>query len=158
MKSAARIVTIVLSGTLVVGTYFRQQLSQTSAADSDTTAWGATDPTWSPDGKRIAFSLFGSIWQVSRDGGVAEQITTGAGYHAHPAWSPKGDRIAFVSGGSPVGRIPNTSGKLMVVELASGAEREIPTEFPASGTLAWSPDGSRIATGLTCAEHRIVAL
>ena len=78
----------------------------TSAAETDSTAWGASDPTWSPDGKRLAFSLFGSIWIVDAQGGEAEQLTTSAGYHAHPAWSPKGDRIAFISGAVAGGSAP----------------------------------------------------
>ncbi len=100
-----------------------QHVRSISAADRDTTTWGANDPTWSPDGQRLAFSLFGSIWQVSAEGGEARQVTTSPGYHAHPAWSPKGNAIAYVSGPPPAGRLPNISGKLMVVDLAGGEER-----------------------------------
>jgi TolB protein len=149
MRSTSRGVTLALLSLLLLGISLRQWRGSTSAAGTDTSTWGATDPTWSPDGARIAFSLFGSIWQVRREGGIAEQVTTGEGYHAHPAWSPKGDRIAFVSGRSPIGRLPNISGKLMVVEAAGGAAREVVTEFPVAGTLAWSPDASRIACGLS---------
>src|SRR4030095_13954054 len=65
------------------------------AADSENITWGAIDPAVSPDGRRLAFSLFGSIWQVAAEGGEAEQITTSGQYHAHPAWSPAGNRIAY---------------------------------------------------------------
>jgi TolB protein len=92
--------------------------------------------------------LFGSIWQVSAEGGPAEQVTDSAGYHAHPAWSPNGEQIAFVSGRWPQGRLPNISGKLMMADLATGDVREIPVRYPVAGTLAWSPDGTRIACGL----------
>jgi dipeptidyl aminopeptidase/acylaminoacyl peptidase len=119
-----------------------------TANTADPTTWGATDPTWSPDGKKLAFSLFGSIWQVDADGGIAEQITASEGYHAHPAWSPQGDRIAFVNGNPPAGPIPNISGALSVAELSAGAERRVATPHPVAGTLAWSREGSSIACGL----------
>ena len=92
--------------------------------------------------------MFGSIWRVSPEGGVAEQLTSSSGYHAHPAWSPAGDKIAFVSGGSPQRRLPYTTGELRIVDLSSGNERTIPTKYPLAGTIAWSPEGDRIAAGL----------
>ncbi len=119
-----------------------------SAADTESLTWGAVDPAWSPDGTRLAFSLFGSIWQAPASGGEAQQISTSAGYHAHPAWSPKGDRVAFVSGAAPAGPLPNIGGKLTIVDVASGEERELATPQPVAGTLAWSPQGDRIACGL----------
>src|SRR5215813_679544 len=117
----------VLSLILLAGLMFWRQTKPTSAAESDSTTWGATDPTWSPEGARLGFSLFGSIWEVPSSGGEARQVSAGAGYHAHPAWSPKGDQSAFVSGPAPGGRIPNISGRLMIVDVATGAEREIRT-------------------------------
>jgi hypothetical protein len=119
-----------------------------TAADVEESAWGATDPSWSPDGRQLAFSLFGSIWRISPQGGIAEQISSGPGYHAHPAWSPKGDRIAFVSGGPPAGARAQVPGKLMLVDLAAGREVERTIPYPIAGTLAWSPDATKIAAGL----------
>jgi Tol biopolymer transport system component len=145
MKSSHLTLIAVL---VLAGVGLRDRLPRISAADSEQFTWGATDPTWSPDGSRLAFSLFGSIWRVSAAGGEAEQVSSADGYHAHPAWSPKGDLIAFVSGPPPAGRIPNISGKLMLVEVSTGREREIATPQPVSGTLAWSPDGTRLVCGL----------
>jgi TolB protein len=135
---------VVAGGTSIV----RDHWNRTQAADGETITWGATDPTWSPDSQRLAFSLFGSIWQVAAAGGEARQITTSRGYHAHPAWSPKGDQIAFVRGDAPAGRIPNISGRLVIVDVATGREREIATPDTVAGTLAWSPDGTRLACAL----------
>ncbi|MEX2264159.1 MAG: CehA/McbA family metallohydrolase [Bryobacteraceae bacterium] len=138
----------LLAGLLLVALALRDRFPGISAADSEDITWGATDPTWSPDGSRLAFSMFGSIWQVSPEGGEAVQVTNSSGYHAHPSWSPKGDLIAFVSGPPPAGRIPNISGQLKVVEVATGRERAVATPYPIAGTLTWSPDGSRLACGL----------
>ena len=124
------------------------RVERSSAADTETVTWGATDPTWAPGSDHIAFSLFGSIWRVPSSGGDADQITTSAGYHAHPAWSPTGDRIAFIRGDPPRGRIPNIYGSLMLVDVATAKEKEIATPYPTAGTPAWSPDGTRIVCGL----------
>ncbi len=147
-KISARLMTTALLVALGCAFFLRDRLEKTSAADSDTVTWGATDPTWSPDGSRLAFSLFGSIWQVRAEGGPAQQVTASSGYHAHPAWSASGDKIVFVRGGPPAGRIPNISGALVVVDVATGREQELSTPYPAAGTPAWSPDGARIVCGL----------
>src|SRR6188474_2469234 len=95
-SARGRIATLVVLACLGGAVVWRDKI--TSAADTDVTAWGASDPTWSPDGRRLAFSLFGSIWTVNTEGGTAEQLTASPGYHAHPAWSPAGGQIAFISG------------------------------------------------------------
>lgn len=118
------------------------------AADDETITWGATDPSWSPDGEFLAFSLFGSIWKIPARGGVAEQITSSAGYHAHPAWSPRGDRIAFIRGRTPQGRTPNVPGTLALVDAGGGSEREVATPHPVAGRIAWSPEAKQIVCAL----------
>jgi Tol biopolymer transport system component len=148
MRLETRSITAALLAALACSTMLWRRDPAASAADSDNTTWGATDPTWSPDGAQIGFSLFGSIWSVPAEGGEARQISTSGGYHAHPSWSPKGDRIAFISGPNPAGRIPNIPGRLVVVDVATGNVREIRTPSPTAGKPAWSPDGSRIACAL----------
>jgi hypothetical protein len=62
-------------------------------------------PNWSPDGTRIAFTLFiddgqnGSsedIWVMDADGSDRQNLTSTPDHlDDHPAWSPDGQRIAF---------------------------------------------------------------
>lgn len=56
---------------------------------------GPWAPSWSPDGKEIAFGMHGSIWKVPAEGGNAVQVTSGGNYDSQPAWSPDGRSIAF---------------------------------------------------------------
>lgn len=63
-------------------------------------------PTWSPDGKRIAFVAnpqgpqnlpLRQIYAMNADGTGRTQLTHLSGPHTNPTWSPDGDWIAFVS-------------------------------------------------------------
>ncbi len=63
-------------------------------------------PTWSPDGKRLAFACFrfsnrqddGALWVADFESGGVSQLYDGPGLQKSPAWSPDGHRLAFVSG------------------------------------------------------------
>jgi Tol biopolymer transport system component len=59
-------------------------------------------PTWSPDGRRLAFesnrgSLLGlyAIYLVNKDGTSLLQVTDSSLNADHPVWSPDGRRLAF---------------------------------------------------------------
>ena len=51
-------------------------------------------PSWSPDGKRIAFHRHERLYTVNADGADADWLLNGQ----RPAWSPDGSRIAFCDG------------------------------------------------------------
>jgi Tol biopolymer transport system component len=58
------------------------------------TRGGGAEPSWSPDGSRLAFVRSGRIHVVGADGGGLRRVVGGFG--SQPVWSPDGRRIAFV--------------------------------------------------------------
>jgi Tol biopolymer transport system component len=66
-----------------------KQLTNTSVAESK--------PTWSPNGKKIAFVASSEIWVMNADGSGRKRLTRNSFPDTQPSWSPSGNRIAFVS-------------------------------------------------------------
>jgi Tol biopolymer transport system component len=100
-----------------------------------------TNPTWSPDGTKIAFERLDKIFVKDMTNGRVVRLTDNAGISSfQPAWSPDGTRIAFVSsrdgGGNEIYTMNSSDGS-GVRKLTDNGIREFePT---------WSPDGTRIA-------------
>jgi Tol biopolymer transport system component len=104
-------------------------------------------PTWSPDGKLIAFAQQGigttadQIFSINADGTGVTQLTH-SGYNLYPEWSPDGSKILLTHsedappGGLRYGIYEIDSDGSNLHGLLSGFRDSWPT---------WSPDGSRIA-------------
>ncbi|NTX00618.1 MULTISPECIES: LpqB family beta-propeller domain-containing protein [Myxococcus] len=102
----------------------------------------ATGGAFSPDGKRLAYSLAegesAQIYVSGADGSGAKAITdTPYGLNTSPAWSPDGKRIAFVSnrGGSP---------QIYIMGADGSGVRRLTFQGNYNQTPDWSPRGDLI--------------
>ena len=107
------------------------------AADGSSTRFltDGRDPSWSPDGPRIAFMESGQVFVINADGSGHQQLTDNAGMSMYPTWSPDGSKIAYSLGEQG----------LYVMNADGSGNRQISNHD--SWGLAWSPDGSRLALG-----------
>jgi Tol biopolymer transport system component/DNA-binding winged helix-turn-helix (wHTH) protein len=95
------------------------------------------EPTWSADGRWIAYSSDRGdnfdIWAQPVGEGNPIQITSGAARDWQPSWSPDGRYIAY--------RSERDGGGLFLVSVFGGPDRRL-TDF--GFQPQWSPDSSRI--------------
>jgi len=107
-----------------------------------------TSPEWSPDGNKIAYGSGNlsnlDIWTMNPDGSDKKQLTSGA-LVTDFDWSPDGRRIAYVSW-----LTKDPKAKEIWIMDADGSNKELLLRVPYNPysvgiSLAWSPDGSKIA-------------
>jgi Tol biopolymer transport system component/DNA-binding winged helix-turn-helix (wHTH) protein len=95
------------------------------------------EPSWSPDGRMVAFSSDRSgnldIWIQGIDGGNPIQVTTSPAHDWQPDWSRDGRSLVF--------RSERGGGGLYVVPILGGTERQI---APFGYHPRWSLDGTQI--------------
>jgi serine/threonine-protein kinase len=118
---------------------------------------GFRHPRFSPDGKRLAFTVgsgtgVGSdadVWVYSLESGSLSRLTFGGSIY--PAWSPTGDRIAYMRGHD----------QAVVAKPADGSGTEEPLKAGAIETLlpgSWSRDGRTLAVNDVGSAQEIMLL
>ncbi len=113
--------------------------------------------TWSPDGRRLAFTSSAkgdnqiTVWNVQK-----EEITRSISVKdvpalKNPAWSPNGDKLAFAG-------IDGGISDLYVLDLETKSVRQLTNDRYADLQPTWSPDGETIAFSTDRAETNLEVL
>ncbi|HVN60343.1 MAG TPA: hypothetical protein VMT59_03710 [Gaiellaceae bacterium] len=112
---------------------------QTTGAGLDQITTGrktASEPDFSPDGKRVVFVRLGSgIFVVNLDGSGLHRLTT-APRDQFPVWSPDGKQIAFL-------RIYKNVWRLYVMGPTGKAPHRLPLALP-GGRPSWTSDSKSV--------------
>src|SRR6185437_1460254 len=85
----------------------------------------------------IAFAYAGDLWLVSREGGEAHLLTSGAGTKSDPVFSPDGSMIAFT--GDYDGNVD-----VYVMPSEGGVPRRLTYHPGIDEVVGWSPDGKSV--------------
>jgi Tol biopolymer transport system component/DNA-binding winged helix-turn-helix (wHTH) protein len=104
-----------------------------------------SDPDYSPDGRRIAFTSgrngnFG-IWICDSDGANARLLFDGGAYvTGSPRWSPDGKKIVFDTRANDPAKLGNPS--IWMVDADGGQPRRLSSAGSADVAPSWSHDGA----------------
>jgi Tol biopolymer transport system component len=110
---------------------------------------GEMHPTFSPDGRQVAFAWDGGkegapldIYVTMLGSPEPRRLTTPTGYHSYvPSWAPDGQHVAFLRA-TPQPRIR----QIRLISPLGGSETRL-NDFAANSFLAWSPDARYLAVG-----------
>jgi Tol biopolymer transport system component len=136
-------------------------------------AKGAFDssPTWSPDGKSIAFVRLVTsvprfaeaheIFVMNADGSGVRRLTRNSVNDGYPAWSPDGKWIAFSREDPHSRKLGDVSFDIWVMRADGSGARQLTNSRDDEVEPAWSPDGRQIAfvaDGRTSPGARLVVM
>src|SRR3954471_13457546 len=109
---------------------------------------GVTTPAISPDGRLVVFTrewidqqrdqTRSNLWVAGASDGRLRELTRGPWRDSAPVWAPDSKRLAFLSD-------RDGTSQINVMYVDTGEIAQLTHLERAAGSLAWSPDGTRIA-------------
>ena len=134
---------------LVPAQLFRVQTTGAGLEQITTGTKIATQPAFSPDGKRVVFARLGSgIFVVNLDGSGLHRLT-GAARDQFPVWSPDGKHIAFL-------RLYKNAWRLYLMSPSGRAQRRLAL-VPPAGRPSWTADSKSIFIPVQGALEKVEA-
>lgn len=110
------------------------------------------EPSWSPDGRRLAVATSDATGQnfdiavVAADGSGRKKITEGVSWDEEPAWSPDGQWIAFACD-------RDGDFEIYLVHPDGTGLRQLTSNRCEDTEPSWSPDASKIAFASRRGSH-----
>jgi Tol biopolymer transport system component len=99
-------------------------------------------PSWSPDGKKIAFVSYrnghSDIYIMNADGSDQTRLTDNPARDVEPSWSPDSRKIVFASD-------RDGNFEIYTMNADGSSQTRLTDNSVKDGTPFWSPDGTRIA-------------
>ncbi len=121
------------------------------ALTPSTFEWRDAEPTWSPDGTRLAFisdrNGFNNLGVIDVASGEATMLLTEDVEHSEPRWSPDGRWISFTKNldyDYHLFRIPAGGGEAVRLTERGGVNGGSRATGQTRGGHLWHPDGGRI--------------
>jgi S1-C subfamily serine protease/Tol biopolymer transport system component/streptogramin lyase len=113
---------------------------------------GAVDPSWSPDGRRIAYDRGGVLYAINAEENLAQQDVDNwrasllsARFRADdPVWSPDGTKMVFQSFEHADDNVDNPGSEIYVMDIDGGNRIRLTDNSYRDDKPSWSPDGSKI--------------